>query len=267
MGVSEMLTPMTNEYERREAALERIQDRYCTPREREDQERFGGSRRMPVHEALMRVSSVADARDGEHPYNYAPADPDGEDLLAALALVAEAREQLETVELRLIRQARTREITWTDIAVPLGLRTRQSAESRALRLERAHVTAHGSRDVGRMRAAKAGERDLQQWATDTETRLRTAAEALVDSSEAWAEADLGDRMVFNGYVQVLATRLVSGSPGPALWSGIEAVAFHLLPRDRRAPKPTGAKATAAAAAVHEVEQLRMLARNARGFRW
>ncbi|MBC3844731.1 hypothetical protein GXW82_44565 [Streptacidiphilus sp. 4-A2] len=256
---------MTNEYERREAALERIQDRYRTPREREDQEQFGGSRRMPVHEALMRVNSVADARDGEHPYHYAPADPDGEDLLAALALVAEAREQLERIELRLIRQARTREITWTDIAVPLGLRTR-SPPSRG----RCAWSAPTSPRTAAV--TWAGCAPPRPGSGTCSSGPPTPRRGCAPPPRRWSTAPRHGRRptCATGWRSTATSRswprAWSPVPGAGPVSGIEAVAFHLLPHDRHAPsrpapgdgggrrRPRGGAAAAAG-------------RNARGFRW
>jgi hypothetical protein len=264
--VSEMLTPMTDDFARRRTARERIEARYRTRQEHDDITATGYAPPMPVYEALLRVMATAENPAAES-RSYGPADPDGEDLLAALALVAEARDELEDFELRLIRRARISEITWTDIAVPLGLRTRQSAESRAMRLERAAGTGHSSRDVARMRAKRAAERDLAQWATAAEERLRTVAGALVDSSEAWADADIQDRPVLASRIQLLAAQLVADAGGPGLWLSIERVGRDLLPCGHTAPKPAGDKAAAATAAVRELEQLQLLASRTRGNRW
>ena len=260
-----MLTPMTKNYQQRDDARKRIQERYSSEREVEDATRLGYTVPMPAREALIRV--MAAAENPGRSYGYGPDEPDREDLLAALALVDEAREQLDNFELRLIRQSRQREISWTDIAVPLGMRTRQSAESRAMRLERAAITADGTRDVAQMRARRAADRDLEQWAVANEERLRAAAEALVDSFEAWTQADIQSRVTLTSAVQLLSANLVAGAGGPALWEELRRAAYHLLPYNRRAPKPKGDKAAAAAAAVHELSELQLLASRAQGTRW
>ena len=256
-----MLTPMTNESERRRAARERLEARYWSRQEREDEQPCGFTAPLLLHTVLDRVMVTAE-NQGNHP-TYAPEDPDSDDLLAALALVGEAREQLDDFELRLIREARRREVTWTDLASSLGMRTRQSAESRAVRLERAATTSHQSRDVGQMRAKRAGERNLERWATMTEPRLRATAEAVVDSSAAWGDTDVEDRAAFAGHIQALAAHLVSGAEGLALWSALQAVSGQLLPSHRRNPKPGGDVAAAATAAAHELDQLLVLANRAK----
>jgi hypothetical protein len=258
-----MLTPMTDDLMRRQTARDRIEERYRTPQERNEIAVGGHTDPLPVHEVLLRVLSTA-----ENPTNVVrdqgPADPDGEDILAALALVVEAREQLEDFEVRLIRQAREREITWTDIAVPLGLRTRQSAESRAMRLERAAATGHTSRDVAATRNQKAGERRTRAWATAQEERLRAIAEQAVDTSPAWPdpmERDLPH--TFAAVLQTLAAQLTSGAPGPALWDTLAALCWFLVPLDGRAPQPAGEHARAAKAVARQLSELRLLASRAR----
>jgi len=260
-----MLTPMTNDFRRRNEAREHIQGRYSSQQEIEDAARSGYTVPMQAREALIRVMAAAENPGLE--YRYGPAEVDREDLLAALALLDEAREQLDNFELRLIQQSRQRAISWTDIAVPLGMRTRQSAESRAMRLERAATTGQGNRDVAQMRARRAADRELEQWATAHEERLRAAAEALVDSSEAWTQTDIESPALLASYVQTLAAHLVAGAGGPALWQQLILASYQLLPFSRSAPKPKGDKAQAAAAAAHELSELRLLASRTKGNRW
>ena len=266
-----MLTPMTDgvsEFTRRREARERIEERYRTRAEREEAATSGYTVPLQVHDALVRVMSTAEQQSGsDRTLYWAPEDPDDEDLLAGLALIAEAREQIDGFELRMINEARKRGITWTDIAVPLGMRTRQSAESRAMRLQRASTTYGRTRDVGKMRATLAGERALEQWAREAEPRLRAAAEKLVDSSEAWTKSDVEEPTALAAYLQHLAALLVAGAEGPALWAVLYQTTWQLLPDSRSAPKPKGDMAAAAAVAVHELGELRLLASRAQGNRW
>lgn len=53
-----------------------------------------------------------------------------DDLLAAIALLASARAELDQLEAGLLFVARAEGLTWTQIARPLGLRTAQAAQQR-----------------------------------------------------------------------------------------------------------------------------------------
>jgi hypothetical protein len=68
-----------------------------------------------------------------------PAEPDepevdGDDLVAALTLLPHTRADLDATEMHLLQAARTRGMTWQDIAFSLGLRTPQAARQRFERL-------------------------------------------------------------------------------------------------------------------------------------
>jgi hypothetical protein len=66
-----------------------------------------------------------------------PGEPpvDDNDLVAALTLVPGLRADLDTIELQLLRTARSKGMTWQDIAFSLGLNTPQAARQRYERLE------------------------------------------------------------------------------------------------------------------------------------
>lgn len=61
--------------------------------------------------------------------------PDLDDVLAALSVVPERRAELDGLERALIDTARDAGASWTQIADALGLRSRQAAEQRRLRLD------------------------------------------------------------------------------------------------------------------------------------
>jgi hypothetical protein len=60
---------------------------------------------------------------------------DAVDLVAALTLLPQARAEMDTIELALLKAAREHDMTWQDIAFALGLGTPQAARQRYDRLE------------------------------------------------------------------------------------------------------------------------------------
>jgi len=84
----------------------------------------------------------------------------GSDVLSALATVAERRAELDRAEWLLVTAARQDGATWAEVAAALGLRSRQAAEQRWLRLQGA-VGVSGAdaastrrRDPGQVRASR-----------------------------------------------------------------------------------------------------------------
>ncbi|WP_330177519.1 hypothetical protein OG875_30825 [Streptomyces sp. NBC_01498] len=93
--------------------------------------------RIPATIDAARLRAVCAAIDGRRAYKGLQLpDATGEDILAALTQLAEARAELEALERDLTRAARTRRISWERVARTLGLASRTSAESRFVRLER-----------------------------------------------------------------------------------------------------------------------------------
>lgn len=98
---------------------------------------------------------------------------DGErpDVLSALALTTRLRADLDRAERQLIRLARDRGASWQEIAVSLGLRSRQAAEQRWLRLSGA-----SSRDVTETRR----QRSVDKSTGEQIVALRAAVAELTD---------------------------------------------------------------------------------------
>ncbi|MBO3741764.1 DNA-binding protein [Actinoplanes flavus] len=70
-------------------------------------------------------------------------DIDENDLVAALTLLPSVRADLDSTELHLLKIARSKGMTWQDIAFSLGLNTPQAAKQRYERLEtRSDVMTH-----------------------------------------------------------------------------------------------------------------------------
>ncbi|MFJ7271991.1 hypothetical protein ACIQV3_36045 [Streptomyces sp. NPDC099050] len=202
--------------------------------------RYGG--RLPPEKA---ISAVLVALSGYATQGQEPGEVPAEDVLAALSQVDEARQRLDNMELRLISAARTRGTSWQKIADALGLGTRQSAETRALRLERG-AQPHQGRDVASQRLEKARGRAAEAWCAEHEYRVREVSERLFDTSGAWnLEAAGGTaRLDVHAIGELLAA---DGSP-VALVQRLESVRHALVPYRGDAPKPTGKRAAAAAQA-------------------
>lgn len=176
-----------------------------------------------------------------------------EDVLAALSHVDDARTRLDNQELRLIKAARARGASWQKVADALGLGTRQSAETRALRLERGAQTYRG-RDVASQRLDKARDRAEEAWCVEHADRIREVAEQLYDTSGAWDLQSLdhaGTRADLHGIGELLAT---DGSPA-RLADRLSSLRYHLAPYSGEAPKPTGKQAAAATQALAALVEL------------
>ncbi|MEV0580924.1 hypothetical protein [Streptomyces sp. NPDC050392] len=214
----------------------------------ENDTRYGG--RLSPEKA---ITSVLVAVSDYVPHGQEPREVPAEDVLAALSQVDEARQHLDTTELKLIRAARTRGASWQKVADALGLGTRQSAETRALRLERGAQTYRG-RDVASQRLDKARDRAEEAWRAAHADRIREVAEQVYDTSDAWDLQSLdyaGARAELHGIGELLAT---DGSPA-RLADRLSNVRFHLAPYSGEALEPTGKQAAAATKAVVALVEL------------
>ncbi len=101
---------------------------------------------------------------------------DSEVLVAALASLRTAREELSAWEPELIAAARAGGTSWTALAPALGVASRQAAERRFLRL-RPSVTGEdtGEARVDAERDRRAGDRAVADWARRNSAVLRRLA--------------------------------------------------------------------------------------------
>ncbi|MFD9033327.1 hypothetical protein ACFVZW_19565 [Streptomyces sp. NPDC059567] len=208
------------------------------------------------------LKAVLLALSGYAPYGEKPREVPAEDALAALTQVAEARQRLDVMELRLITAARERGASWQKVADSLSLEQRQSAEGRALRLERATRGYAQGRDVGSQRLDKARQRAADAWCGKQADRIRDVAERLVDTSEAWGEAVTGD-ILARSYFQTLGALLVSDGAAKDLFDRMESLRITLAPYGRPQPEPTGKHAAAATKARADLIELQVEVTNAR----
>src|SRR5438445_2814021 len=105
-------------------------------------------------------------------------EPSRPDVNTSLTLVGGLRRDLDRIEHRLIGLARDAGAGWQQIADSLGLRSRQAAEQRYLRLD-----ASTEPDLGAVRKRVARRREMDARADARAARLRAAAGALIDELE------------------------------------------------------------------------------------
>lgn len=105
-------------------------------------------------------------------------EPPSVDVNISLTMVGGLRRDLDRIEHRLIGLARGAGAGWQEIADSLGLRSRQAAEQRYLRLD-----ASAEPDLGAVRKRLARRREMDARADPRAARLRTAAGVLIDELE------------------------------------------------------------------------------------
>lgn len=101
--------------------------------------------------------------------------PTRDDLVAALTMVPGLRQDLDELEAALIDRVRDSGVSWHDIAAALGLRSRQAAEQRRLRLKSAQV----GRDPTEARRHRRDQLAADRGAGERIVRLREAVKHLV----------------------------------------------------------------------------------------
>lgn len=105
-------------------------------------------------------------------------EADGEQLLHALEILCGVRVLLDQWEPALMTAARSRGVTWAQIAPALGLASRQAAERRYLRLAPQAADQPGTTREHRVRATRdqrSADRAVAGWARDNAASLRQLA--------------------------------------------------------------------------------------------
>ncbi|WP_246445855.1 HSP18 transcriptional regulator [Saccharothrix violaceirubra] len=98
------------------------------------------------------------------------------DLVAALTVLRELREELAGWEPELITAAREQKVSWAALAPALGVTSRQAAERRYLRLRPSDTGEQtGEERVRAQRDKRAGDRAVATWARDNAAVLRQLA--------------------------------------------------------------------------------------------
>jgi hypothetical protein len=127
-----------------------------------------GAGGYPAVEALALVQGVlARARAG----SGRPGD-----VVTALTVLRELREELAGWEPELIAAAREQKVSWAALAPALGVTSRQAAERRYLRLRPSDTGERtGEERVRAQRDKRAGDRAVAAWARDNAAVLRQLA--------------------------------------------------------------------------------------------
>lgn len=97
-------------------------------------------------------------------------------LVAALSVLRQLREELADWEPELITAAREQKVSWAALAPALGVTSRQAAERRYLRLRPSDTGERtGEERVRAQRDKRAGDRAVAAWARDNAAVLRQLA--------------------------------------------------------------------------------------------
>jgi hypothetical protein len=100
---------------------------------------------------------------------------DATQVLAALMLLRELRDELSGWEPQLIEAARALGTSWADLAPVLGVASRQAAEKRYLRVRRTGESGTGDERVRAERDRRAGDKAVAAWARENAGVLRMLA--------------------------------------------------------------------------------------------
>ncbi|MGW8374817.1 type III effector protein [Streptomyces sp. ODS28] len=112
-----------------------------------------------------------------------PSRTSSEQALAALLLLRQVRDQLGDWETGLIETARAAGASWADLAHPLGVANRQSAERRYLRQRPGAPDSTGEERIQATRDRRAADRTVTAWARDNAADLRQLAAAVTALSD------------------------------------------------------------------------------------
>lgn len=112
------------------------------------------------------------------------------EVLAALMLLRQLRDELSEWEPQLIEAARALGTSWADLAPALGVASRQAAEKRYLRVRRTGDGGTGDERVQAERDRRAGDRAVAAWAQRNAGVLRGLA-AQVGPHDAAVQHALG----------------------------------------------------------------------------
>jgi hypothetical protein len=113
------------------------------------------------------------------------------EVLAALMLLRQLRDELSGWEPQLIEAARALGTSWADLAPALGVASRQAAERRYLRVRQTDGQATGEQRVQAERDKRAGDRAVRDWARRNSAMLRRLAGQVGEHDDAVRRA-LGD---------------------------------------------------------------------------
>ncbi|MCR3754217.1 HSP18 transcriptional regulator [Lentzea californiensis] len=145
--------------------------------------------------------------DYEAVRSAAAAPGDATEVLAALMLLRQLRDELSGWEPQLIEAARALGTSWADLAPALGVASRQAAEKRYLRVRRTGESGTGDERVQAERDRRAGDKAVAAWAQKNAGVLRSLA-AQVGPHDAAVQQALGGQDVTD-----LLAPLAQAGPG------------------------------------------------------
>jgi hypothetical protein len=129
-----------------------------------------GTSASPAGDAMNLVQRVTESGQ----------QPTAAELLAALVVLRQLRDDLARWEPQLITAARELGASWASIAPALGLASRQAAERRYLRLSPLPSGTTGREDrVREVRDQRAGDRAVSDWAQKNAAVLRQLAGQII----------------------------------------------------------------------------------------
>jgi hypothetical protein len=157
--------------------------------------------------------------------------PDRTEVLAALAAVPQLRRDLDGIEGALVDAARECGAGWPEIAAALGLRSRQAAEQRRLRL----AGAAPGRDPGEARARRLRQRSVDISTGEEIVALRAAVRELANAVDRGTDWDRHGRVDL-----VRRTLLAAVDAEPGALVDLARLAVADLATDDLAELPGGA---------------------------
>ncbi|MDT0413603.1 MULTISPECIES: hypothetical protein [Streptomyces] len=200
-----------------------------------------------VTAALETIADVVRTAQSSPPMSPAAPGTGAEQALAALLLLRQLREQLGGWETGLIEDAREAGASWAELAGPLGVANRQSAERRYLRRRPGTPGSTGEERIQATRDRRAVDRALAAWAREHATTLRGLAAEVValDALPAPARTPLAQALGHQDPARLLAplkaARPHLAARHPALAARVDALA----PRPGDTPPGDGTPAAPA----------------------
>ncbi|MFI8998589.1 type III effector protein [Streptomyces sp. NPDC053542] len=138
--------------------------------------------------ALEAIEEAVRTAQAPQPGGQPAPEVSAEQALAALLQLRRLRDQLAGWETGLIETAREAGASWADLAQPLGVANRQSAERRYLRLRPGAPGTTGEERIQATRDQRAADRTVTTWARGNAADLRRLAGEITALTDLPAEA-------------------------------------------------------------------------------
>ncbi|MGY1435786.1 type III effector protein [Streptomyces reniochalinae] len=182
--------------------------------------------------ALETIEEAVRTAQAPQPDRHTDTGTSAEQALAALLLLRRLRDRLGGWETGLIETAREAGASWADLAHPLGVANRQSAERRYLRLRPGAPDTTGEQRIQATRDRRAAERSVTAWARDNAAILRQLAGEITALTDlpATARVPLTQALGEGDAARLIAPLTGTGphlaTGHPALAARVEGLAQH-----------------------------------------